>query len=93
MNIYAFEKTDRFFDIIDFEVPASWFQSINPLLIVILGYSVSAFWVYMKKKSLVSSSIIKIGVGISIMGLGFIFMFFASVESEILENLRCIGLF
>ena len=36
MNIYAFEKTDRFFDIIDFEVPASWFQSINPLLIVIL---------------------------------------------------------
>ena len=83
MNIYAFEKTDRFFDIIDFEVPASWFQSINPLLIVILGYSVSAFWVYMKKKSLVSSSIIKIGVGISIMGLGFIFMFFASVESEI----------
>ena len=50
MNIYAFEKTDRFFDIIDFEVPASWFQSINPLLIVILGYSVSAFWVYMKKK-------------------------------------------
>jgi POT family proton-dependent oligopeptide transporter len=36
-----------------------------------------------EKKSLVSSSIIKIGVGISIMGLGFIFMFFASVESEI----------
>ena len=50
LNIYAFEKTDRFINSINFEVPASWFQSINPLLIIVLGYSVSVFWMFLKKK-------------------------------------------
>ena len=40
MNIYAFEKTDRNLDFINFEVPASWFQSINPLMIILLGFHV-----------------------------------------------------
>ena len=46
MNIYAFEKTDRYLEIINFEVPASWFQSINPLMIIIFGFYVSAFWIF-----------------------------------------------
>jgi POT family proton-dependent oligopeptide transporter len=35
MNIYANEKTDRFIG--GFEVPAGWFQSLNPLFIVVLA--------------------------------------------------------
>ena len=81
MNIYAFEKTDRNLDFINFEVPASWFQSINPLMIILLGFHVSAFWILMRKKKIISSSLFKISVGIIIMGLGFVFMYFASLES------------
>tara|TARA_Y100000991_G_C21955879_1_gene342045 strand:- start:67 stop:1374 length:1308 start_codon:yes stop_codon:yes gene_type:complete len=81
MNIYAFEKTDRNLDFINFEVPASWFQSINPLMIILLGFHVSAFWILMRKKKIISSSLFKISVGIIIMGLGFVFMYFASRES------------
>ena len=50
MNIYAFEKTDRNLDFINFEVPASWFQSINPLMIILLGFHISAFWIFMRRK-------------------------------------------
>ena len=52
MNIYAFEKTDRYLEIINFEVPASWFQSINPLMIIIFGFYVSAFWIFLRKRIL-----------------------------------------
>ena len=83
MNIYAFEKTERNLGFINFEVPASWFQSINPLMIILLGFHVSAFWIFLKKKKIISSSLFKISVGIIIMGLGFVFMYFASLESSV----------
>ena len=83
LNIFAYEKTDRYVSLLNFEIPASWFQSINPLLIIILGYSVSVFWLKLKKKKILATSIFKISIGIIIMGLGFIFMIFASIESEI----------
>ncbi|PPR43203.1 MAG: Di-/tripeptide transporter [Alphaproteobacteria bacterium MarineAlpha8_Bin1] len=50
MNIFAYEKTDRLIDFLNFEVPASWFQSINPLLIILLGFFVSALWLSFQKK-------------------------------------------
>ena len=83
MNIFTFQKTDRLIELINFQVPASWFQSINPLMIIALGFYVSLFWYKLELKKIVSSSIIKIAVGIIIMGLGFVFMFFASLEYEI----------
>ncbi|MEE2694808.1 MAG: peptide MFS transporter [Pseudomonadota bacterium] len=83
MNIFAYQKTDRFIDFLNFEVPASWFQSINPLLIILLGFYVSMFWYFLEKKNIISSSIFKIATGIIIMGLGFIFMFFASIEAQV----------
>jgi len=83
MNIFAFQKTDRFIDFLNWEVPASWFQSINPLMIILLGFYISYFWLIVQKKKIVSSSIFKIAIGLIIMGIGFVFMFFASIEAKI----------
>ena len=83
MNIFAYEKTDRFIDFLNFEVPASWFQSINPLLIILLGFFVSALWLSFQRKGFLSSSIFKMAIGIIIMGVGFIFMFFAAKDAQI----------
>ncbi len=83
MNLFAYQKTDRFISFLNFEVPASWFQSINPLMIIFLGFYVSLFWYFIEKKKLISSSMFKIATGIIIMGLGFVFMFFASIEFEL----------
>ena len=84
MNIFAYQKTDRFIGFLNFEVPASWFQSINPLMIIFLGFSVAQFWFFIEKKKIIISSIFKISTGLIIMGLGFVFMFFAALEYEVL---------
>ncbi|MDC3176161.1 peptide MFS transporter [Alphaproteobacteria bacterium] len=82
LNLYAYQKTDRFISYLNFEVPASWFQSINPLLIIILGFTISSFWLNVQKTNQ-SLSMIKMSVGIIIMGFGFLFMALASNEADI----------
>ena len=86
MNIYALEKTDRSLPfslpLIGNEVPASWFQSLNALFIIIFGVIVANFWARRKLKSKEASSIFKMAIGVIIMGLGFVFMVFASMQFQ-----------
>ena len=80
MNLYAEEKTNRMLG--SFEVPASWFQSINAFFIIVFGTAVAGFWYRWKIKGKEGSSLFKMAVGIIIMGFGFLFMRFASQEYE-----------
>lgn len=82
MNIYAMEKTDRTIQFLNAVVPASWFQSLNAAFIIIFGVLVANFWASRKLKGKEASSIFKMASGIIIMGLGFIFMAFASKEYQ-----------
>ena len=63
-----------------FEIPASWFQSLNALFIIIFGTTVASFWYKWKLKGKEGSSLFKMAIGLIIMGWGFIFMRFASQE-------------
>ena len=65
-----------------FEIPASWFQSLNALFIIIFGTTVAGFWYNWKMKGREGSSLFKMAIGLIIMGWGFIFMRFASQEFE-----------
>jgi len=78
MNIYANEKTDRM--LMGFEVPASWFQSLNAMFIIFLGTSVALYWANRKLKGKVSSSLFKMIIGLIVMGTGFFFMTAAAIE-------------
>jgi len=78
MNLYASEKTDRMLG--GFEVPASWFQSVNAFFIITLGTAVAGFWYKWKLKGREASSLFKMAIGVIIMGWGFMFMRFASQE-------------
>ena len=80
MNIYAKEKTSRM--LLGFEVPASWFQSLNAMFIIFLGTTVAAYWANRKLKGKVSSSLFKMIIGLIIMGTGFFFMTAASAQYE-----------
>ncbi|WP_299258309.1 peptide MFS transporter [uncultured Aquimarina sp.] len=80
MNLYASGKTDRMF--MGWEVPASWFQSLNAMFIIFLGTSVAWYWANRKLKGKVSSSLFKMILGLIIMGTGFFFMTAASMEFE-----------
>ena len=80
MNLYANEKTNL--DLMGFSVPASWFQSVNAFFIITLGTSVAAFWYKWKMKGKEASSLFKMAIGVIIMGWGFLFMRYASLEYE-----------
>ena len=80
MNIYAKEKTNRI--LMGWEIPASWFQSLNAMFIIFLGTSVAAYWAKKKLKGKVATSLYKMIIGLIIMGTGFFFMSAASSQFE-----------
>ncbi|MCH8534180.1 MAG: peptide MFS transporter [Flavobacteriaceae bacterium] len=81
LNIYAEQKTNRTLSS-GWEIPAAFFQSLNPTYIILFGIPVAGFWAWMKRKGKEASSIFKMAVGVIIMGLGFVFMVFATIEYE-----------
>ncbi len=80
MNIYAKEKTNRLF--MGFLVPATWFQSLNPIFIVTLGVTVASIWAKRKLNGTEASSLFKMIIGLSITGIGFLFMSAAASEYD-----------
>ncbi|MCO6475383.1 MAG: peptide MFS transporter [Phaeodactylibacter sp.] len=80
MNLFAQQKTDRM--LAGFEVPAPWFQSLNPLYIILFGTPVGLAWLWWKRQGREASPLFKMGLGTIIMGLGFLFMTAASGEFE-----------
>ncbi len=80
MNIYASENTNRM--LMGFEIPASWFQSLNAMFIIFLGTGIAAYWANRKLKGKISTSLFKMIIGLIIMGTGFFFMSAASAEYE-----------
>ena len=79
MNIYAEEKTDRMVGA--FEVPAGWFQSLNPLFIVLLAPIFSAVWGKLGKLGRNPATPRKMVLGLVLTGIGFLAMVAAAFES------------
>lgn len=80
MNLYADQKTNRMLG--SFEVPASWFQSLNAMFILIFATVVGSFWAWWRRRGKESSSLFKMALGTIIMGIGFLFMSAAAREYE-----------
>lgn len=83
MNLYTDAKVDRATGWSWLpEIPAAVFQSLNAGYIIIFGTVIGGFWIWWKKKGKESSSLFKMAVGTIIMGLGYVFMMFASQEAS-----------
>jgi POT family proton-dependent oligopeptide transporter len=80
MNIYTKENTNRM--LLGWEVPASWFQSLNAMFIIFFGTTVALYWANRKLKGKISTSLFKMIVGLIIMGTGFFFMSAAASQYE-----------
>ena len=72
--------TDKYIDrsIGSFEIPTSWFQSVNPLFIVTLAPLFTLFWASPIGRRLTTP--VKMGIGMIILGAGFLFMIGAVAE-------------
>jgi POT family proton-dependent oligopeptide transporter len=80
MNLYAEQKTNRI--LMGWEVPTAWFQGANAGFIILLAVFIANIWAKRKLKGKEASSLFKMGIGVIIMGVGFVYMVFASMQYE-----------
>ena len=72
LNLFAERYTLRQFA--GFEIPASWFQSLNPVFIIFLAPFYSMMWVALARRHMDPSTPMKFAVGLIILGFGFAVM-------------------
>ncbi|MDB4344346.1 peptide MFS transporter [bacterium] len=80
MSIYTEEYTNRM--LFGYEIPTAVFQALNAAFILIFGTLVANFWVRQWKKGKETSTIYKMGFGLIILGIGFLFMVGASMQRD-----------
>lgn len=75
LNLFAAQKTDRF--LFGWEVPAAWFQFVNPLCILALSPVFAFIWGYLGRRNREPTQSIKISLGLLFLGFGYLFMVWA----------------
>lgn len=73
MQSWADERT-VWPQILGFQVPSTWFQSFNPLMIILLAPLLDGFWRWQQRKGSEPSSVSKMAIGCVVLGLSFIVM-------------------
>lgn len=80
MNIYASERTDRMLPSLGFEVPAGWFQSMNPFYVILLAPVFSLIWSNLGKRS--PSTPTKMVFGLLLTAIAFLIMVGAVIDQK-----------
>jgi POT family proton-dependent oligopeptide transporter len=80
MNLFADQQTQR--TLWGFEVPASWFQSINSAAILVLGPLFAIMWSSMNRSRYPLPDSAKQAIGLIVLGLSFVVMDRAKVLAD-----------
>jgi POT family proton-dependent oligopeptide transporter len=72
LNLFADRYTIRQFG--EFVIPAAWFQSLNPIFIILLAPLYSMLWVALARRHLNPAAPLKFAIGLIILGAGFAVM-------------------
>jgi len=72
MNLFASDRTDRL--VLGYRFPASWFQSVNPVVILLFAPIFAALWTYLGRKRREPSTPIKMASAMLLVAIGFVFM-------------------
>lgn len=76
LNLFAERFTDR--NLLGWEIPAGYFQSVNSLFIILFAPFFGAMWVWLGRRNLEPSSPLKFAFGLLLLGMGFLVMYFAA---------------
>ncbi len=76
LNLFARDHTNRMF--FGWEIPAGWLQSVNPAMIVIFAPIVGTLWVKLATRTMNPSTPLKFGLGLILLGVGFLVMVYAA---------------
>jgi POT family proton-dependent oligopeptide transporter len=58
----------------DWEMPSTWFQSVNPTFIFLLTLAINPLWAYLARKGKDPSSVMKMAIGCFLLGISFLVM-------------------
>ena len=72
LNLFAERYTDRLIG--SFEIPAGWFQTLNPVFIIVMAPVFAAGWVSLSQRNLSPSTLSTFGFGFAGLALGFLVM-------------------
>jgi POT family proton-dependent oligopeptide transporter len=73
MQSWADERT-HWPVVLGFQIPSTWFQSFNPLCIILFAPLLDVFWRWQARRQTEPSSVSKMAIGCVILGLSFIVM-------------------
>lgn len=77
LNLFAKRYTDMFIG--NFEMPASWMQTIPPVAVISFSFMFAWLWVWLAKRNLNPTTPVKMSFGLIFMGLGYAVMMGASL--------------
>lgn len=88
-NLFARDNTQRLVG--SWEIPASWFQSINAIFIVLFAPLFSILWVQLEKRKLNPNTPMKFAWGMILLAVGFVVMAFAYSKSTSGEEIKLVS--
>ncbi len=72
MNLFADKNTDLV--VLGFEIPSTWFQSVNAVFIVLFGPVFAFAWAALARRGREPSTPLKLVAGLALLGVGFLFL-------------------
>jgi POT family proton-dependent oligopeptide transporter len=86
LNVFASERTDRAVGgwlgrlVPGGEIPAAWFQAVNPLFVLLLAPAMAAVWQRLGSRA--PSTPAKMALGLTILGLAYVVMVAGASQSD-----------
>lgn len=95
LTLFADRSTDRLIPFLNWEFPVSYFQSINPLLIILLAPIFSKLWLDLADINRNPSLPVKFSLGLLLVAIGFLLMVIASsfAQTEKVSFIWLIGVY
>ncbi|MEO8399840.1 MAG: oligopeptide:H+ symporter, partial [Ignavibacteriaceae bacterium] len=83
LTFFAEEQTDRIVGWLgDYIIPASFFQSVNPIAIIIFAPLFALIWTKLGDKGKEPSTPLKMALGLFFLSLGFVFLVFGANRAD-----------
>jgi proton-dependent oligopeptide transporter, POT family len=76
MQLWADRNTN--WNFLGLSIPSTWFQSFNPIMIVLFAPVLNIFWAWQARRRAEPSSPTKMGIGCLILGISYVIMIIAS---------------
>jgi len=76
LSFFAAEQTELHINVLNFDTPPSWFQSLNSVFLLIFAFPFAWLWTKLGKKNLEPTSPFKMAMGLLLLAAGYVVIAF-----------------